>query len=136
MMSTRRVDALAFSRYVYDGLVRRACETEGVDGEYVWFAARGWLARLMAITDLPGELTEQERRTLDRLSSTVFHPDLSSDALQEWVDAFPDAVVRLFSESEVAAPAPELEDSLPVRPEDLEEAPVAGNRQSTLALAA
>jgi hypothetical protein len=153
MLTLTRADALTHARFVFSRLASRAHEAAGDDSEYVEMLARSWDERLaeLAHAAAPSAITEDVWRALESLTATI-SGELTSDALIEWVDAFPDAVVSLLpSAAEISfedldvepahdADWPEvtLEDDAHDRLDaEVELEPVtAGNRQSTLALAA
>lgn len=140
MLTMTRSDAFAHAKYVFATLAMRAWEVAGDDAEYVRILARTWQERLDAIGDVSGIFSDRERRTLDRLTSAVAHPKLTRDAMVEWVDALPSAIVDLFGSAAVVAQAdlePSIESTFAYELEsDEPELVTAGNRQPALALAA
>lgn len=135
-----RSDAVAHARYVYVTVANRAIQAAGEDRDYVAALAIDWLRRLNEVSVASGHLQDRERRTLDRLTTAVSHPDLSRNALIDWVDALPLAVVELLEQNAVLREATDISslfDSVFNAVGDPEADPVtAGNGQPTLALAA
>ena len=133
LITLSRSEALAHARYVFGGIALRAWDAAPSERDYVADIARSWDLRLAEIAAAESvsldELTADEVVVLDRLTAAVSHPDLTADAIVEWVDAFPAAIADLFGSAE---DADLVEDARAIATD----ADGAANRQPALALAA
>ena len=129
IITVSRAEALVHARYVYRGLALRAWDSAPDDRDYIADLAKAWDQRLAELVGSSDELRADETLVLDRLTSSVSHPDLSRDAILEWVDAFPAAISDLLGATGDA----EAEEGTRVV---LRKAERAANKQPALALAA
>jgi hypothetical protein len=157
LMQLTLSDALAHARYTYRTVAVRAFDLAVDERDYVAALAGDWDERLAEIRTDTNPLSEDKARVLDDLTLAVSDPELSSVALVEWVDAFPAAVIDLFAVEAIADQSVHEDASTGIEwlivPSSMSDAYVtlgsgatvdaefdtsaeAGNRQSTLALAA
>jgi hypothetical protein len=132
MISVTASEALSYARLELYRLAVRAIDETPAEQKYIFGLAESWAARLaeMSRGASMARVSDEAWRVLDRLTATINNPALKGEALVEWVDAFPEAVVDLLADRLVLAePAPAPVEARPARH-------VAGNNQSALALAA
>jgi hypothetical protein len=144
VLTPPRSDALANARYTYAKLADRAyrAHDDPKGQSYVVALATAWERKLTELQ--PAYVSDDEATVLDHLAATVSDPDLSRDALIEWLDAFPAAIAEMFPTGTVELEGDfdtELDIDWPAHLADHDAAPpaddaAAGNRQSTLARAA
>jgi hypothetical protein len=129
MLALTRDVALGYARVVYRDLVTRALEVSGEQRGYIEDLAVAWGARLSELDPYgwPVPVEDEAWQVLQRLSAAVADPEVTPDALLDWVDAYPDAIVDLLG-----SPADLLTDDV----DDSIDEPAAGNRQPALAYAA
>jgi hypothetical protein len=129
MINVTASEALSYARLELLRLAVRAMEASPSEENYVCGLAESWAGRLadMSRAASRARLSDESWRVLDRLTATINNPALNGEALVEWVDAFPEAIVDLLAErAAVVEPAPAR----------VVARPATGNRQPALALAA
>ncbi|HSW42632.1 MAG TPA: hypothetical protein VLM76_09005 [Patescibacteria group bacterium] len=130
MLTPTRPNALAHARVELYRLSTRAQGVAGPAREYVQRLAESWDERLADLAQIASRtaVSDDVWRVLDRLTATVNDPTLTSDALIEWVDAYPEAIADLFAVAEARLDGPDAAIEMePAR---------ARNKQPALALAA
>jgi hypothetical protein len=97
--------ALTDARRTYRALLARARRLPNSDRDYLTRLHQAWDAQLVALAKGPEPnwtISDETWFQLAALEHDVFAPDLDPDVLLRLVDAYPDAVVGLFTPSPIA----------------------------------
>jgi hypothetical protein len=97
-----RVGALTHARAAYAQLVARVLAGEFDDARFVRSLATSWDERLAFLAQFRSDasLSEETRAALDFLTENILTAQIEdSEAMVQWLDAYPNAVAELFPPS-------------------------------------